>query len=583
MKRSMGRMVTMLAAAAFAHAAWSQGLTPPGPENEDIAAQIGAKLPAYWTITTTNVSEPVPSGTPVTPKLGWRFAALIEPRETLYHAVEENVEGLTILTPSAGADGEGGETLYGTAEAQFHGGTWMLEVTIENEAYLTRGRPKSYFAGRTVVEGSAEVARAREQAAARAQAAREADHAGALENDRLEHERALAALADAHAREIEAARLELATVTERHKAALEAAREAAATELRTAQNAGEAALAVKRRELEDQLAMREAEFNSEAAARTAELEALTAAAGDAEALRAQAEATTRMMEALSAALATLENAQAEAFAGTGRVIEQRVGAVATLLAQARGAGDANAYRAVLETARESESAWLEEQAIRHGLASDDAEIRQQAWMGLTQSALANTPEGVALIAAHLDKEGDDPATLGFVLEALGPRLGESAKLRSIVANALPMAEQWANEIVGFSAQQGTYSTAAAALGAPDTDHCQGTSTIWSTKDPEPTVEWLRVRFETPVLMPTVTVAERRQTGLVTALSLWDRDGIETRYEVDDQEAGCKRDAKFELPEHAGFVRGVTVWVQTKENTSWGVDAVGITGLTIPDG
>ena len=97
--------------------------------------------------------------------------------------------GLVTGADVAGRDLEAvmaGEVDVATAAAQFRDGAWALAVAIENDAYRTRGKPRGYFPGQIVVQGSPEEREARDARAQRAADALREQHAQALEAEHAE-------------------------------------------------------------------------------------------------------------------------------------------------------------------------------------------------------------------------------------------------------------------------------------------------------------------------------------------------------------------------------------------------------------
>ena len=583
-----------------------QGVTPPPPTAEDIRTQIAKGLHAYWSVTGLNTSEPVPGGDVLAPTMGWRFAATVEPTTPLYRAVEENPDGLTVLDPQAkGSD----EVLYGVAEARFRGGKWTLGVTIENDAYVTRGKPRSFFAGETVIAGTPEEAAARERRAERERNALQAAHEIAMEAQRLEHERALAAIKASHDAALKDTEAELTRALQAEEQRINATLQAAEKRLLATVEAGKKRAETQQAELDQELAAQtarlariktvhetelaaaaeanaaeiagqQAQFVAEAEERRTQLAQLAAASEEAQALATQATETAEAMRRLETAMAALSEAHANALAATTKVLEARSTTVTTLLEKAEGADKGNAYRNLLRSARDSGNIWLEEQAIRYGLGGTDQAVRRAAWLALATSEVKQSADGRALIASHLKAITEDRRLLEDVLDALQPQLAEDARLRTRVRETLLSARQWASEVMGYSAQRGTYNKATSALGAPDSNHCQGANTLWSSERTEDGSDWIHVRFDEAMMMPTVIVEERRSTGLVTAITLGNRDGSEQRYEVVSTEDNCMTSARFEFTEHVGPVREVTVEVTTRAYENWGIDAIGLEGTTL---
>ena len=124
----------------------------------------------------------------------WRFETVITPKEPLY-LQEGTRENLVLLRPTLKPGDR--ETLYGLARATFRAGSWRVQVSPENKPFETRGRPKSYHPGRTVVIGSAE--ERVELAAA---------HEEALKVLQSQQERALATARETHRAALEAAKAE---------------------------------------------------------------------------------------------------------------------------------------------------------------------------------------------------------------------------------------------------------------------------------------------------------------------------------------------------------------------------------------
>ena len=125
---------------------------------------------------------------------------------------------------------------------------------------------------------------------------------------------------------------------------------------------------------------------------------------------------------------------------------------------------------------------------------------------------------------------------------------------------------------------GGYYEAAHVPGAADVEDCGNSyQKAWRPRYGETTVS-IRVAFETPVLLPTVTVHEVGGAAFVRKLTLWGPEGEATEYEVEDPMIGCGGAAKFRLYQHPAPVLAVTVTIAWTEDEA--VDAISLTGIPI---
>ena len=529
--------------------AWlsSEAATPDAPSTEAVPTVLEETLPAFWRVHQLVLSDPVDYGNAVEPDWRWRFEAAITPRETLYAQVEKL--GDVVLVDRTHEAKTSQLSMYGIARATFHAGRWEFEIKLENRPFESQGQPRSFFKSRTAVSGSEEERELRDNA----------------------HQRFVRELEAKHARE-------RAEAEERHRSELAAAGEAQRRRLAELETEHETALAAWKMDLAARAERRREEIAAELELAAINQDRMRKATASADELSELAAATETSMAALEARLDTLASQEAETLTATAGVIEGRAKALQTLLAELDGAASAERYRIVLDTVSETDSPWLAEAAVRHGLGAEDEAMQRYAWLRLVESTLIATPNGQILLGEHVEALKEKPTLLGFVLGKVGPRFSDNPATLQMLTARLPSIEQWASAVESYSSTPHHGNEAKTVLGAPDSDRCMlGSGQGWKHRRNDKTPS-IRVRFDDPVLLPTVTVQQARASGFVRKLTLWGPGGEATQYEVKDTMTGCGGAARFPLYQHPGTVIAVSVWVDP--GTKGGIDAIGLAGVPV---
>ena len=529
--------------------AWldSKAATPDAPSTDAVPTVLDEALPGYWSVHRLVLSEPVDYGNAVEPDWRWRFEAAITPREALYAAVEKL--GDVVLVERTLEPKTSQQSMYGIARATFQAGSWKFELKLENRPFENQGQPRSFFKARTAVAGSEEERELRGNA----------------------HQRFVRDLEAQHARERTEAE-------ERYRNELVAAGEAQRQRLAELETEHETALAAWKMELAARAERRREEVAAELELASVNQGRMRKATASAEELSELAATTERSMAGLEARLETLASQEAETLAATQRVVEARARALQTLLGELDGAAKAERYRIVLDTVTETDSPWLIEAAIRHGLISKDAAMQQHAWLRLMESTLIDAPNGQILLAEHVETLKDKPTLLAFVLGKAGPRLATSPSTVQMLTTRLPSIDQWASTVESVSSSSGRQNRSKNTLGAPNNTGCKlDRGQGWKPRSNDETPS-IRVRFEDAVLLPTVTVHQAGGAGFVRKLTVWGPGGEKAEYEVQDTMTGCRGASRFRLYQHPGAVVAVSVWVDA--GTRGGIDAIGLAGIPV---
>ena len=124
-------------------------------------------------------------------------------------------------------------------------------------------------------------------------------------------------------------------------------------------------------------------------------------------------------------------------------------------------------------------------------------------------------------------------------------------------NILPSSAQWASEVVDFSSQHNDSNRPSRhILGNPKVTSCEPAELTarsnWAPSKRNNRIEYFRVRFAQPVLLPEISVHELVQLRFLRKIILWDPDGKGAEYEVLDPLAGqrqCLGFATFRIDEH----------------------------------
>ena len=600
-KDTYRRIVLTTAALALAGAlASGDAATTDPPAADVIGPEINAALPAYWTVQSLQLTGPVDYGNAIEPDWRWRFEAVLTPKEPLY--VEAGaVDGVVLLKPTLTAESQ--ETQYGTVRATFHAGRWNTEVSAENRPFDGRGLPGSFYAGRTVVEGSEEEQALRDNAHerfverlkdqhARQRAATEQQHKTELAGLESQHEATVAALKMNLAAEAQQQAEEVAAAETRHKSELDEAEaahrrslaEAAAAHrqaLATLEQQHASALEAVKTKLAADAALRREEFAADEALRAIDRQGMRQAITSAEQVTALATQTDAAMAALEAQLETLAAAEAATLAATAQVVKGREEALQTLLGELDAAGTDERYRIVLDSVSETDAPWLLESALRHGLRAEDPAMRRHAWLRLLQSEFIDTPNGQTVLAEHVHTLEHEPVLLTFLVGKLAPKMAQKPDLLRMLTANLPSVDQWATRLVSYSSQ---WYAATNVLGAADVKkRCDAGAYNQSwvvTKDFSGT-QSIQVGFDAPVLIPRVSVHEEHGTGFVRKLVLWSPEGQATEYTVDDPAIGLCGVAQFRLYEHPAPVLEVTVVIErSDEYLAEAIDAISLSGVPI---
>ena len=505
------------------------------PAKSDVESTIAEVLPGYWSLHSSALTGPVNYGTDVEPKLVWRFEMVITPKEPLY--VQEGTrENLVLLRPTLKQGDH--ETLYGLAEARFRAGSWRVQVSPENNPFETRGRPKSYHPGRTVVIGSAEE-----------QVELAAAHEEALKVLQSQYERALA------------------IARETHRAALEAAKEEHDADLAALKMRNERALRESTEMHRAALAKLESDLTERAKQLRLEIK--------------RAQLLAELAETAAAKLGVLHAKEAEMLAATDQLLGARHSEFNDLLETLGATSSAQSYRILLVTVSESASDWLFEAALRHGFEAEDEAMKEAAWIYLIQTDLEGASTLRPTLVDHVATLVNN-AKLRAVLQDHLAMPGETPRLRSFVRDALPSTSQWASEVVEFSSQYKNSDYAAVqVLGKPTLSSCADNKAAWAPGKKNAGVAFVRVRFPKPVWFPQIGVHESYGVGAVRRIVLWDDDGNDTEFDVQDTVMTCPDVAKFRFDQHRRPVKDVTVVLDTQSVSGWNeIDAISLTGTVL---
>ena len=134
----------------------------------------------------------------------------------------------------------------------------------------------------------------------------------------------------------------------------------------------------------------------------------------------------------------------------------------------------------------------------------------------------------------------------FVLGTVGPKLAGNPTTLQMLSARLPAIEQWASGVESNSSSTGHRYKSKNALGAPNNTGCRlDRDQGWKPRSNDKTPS-IRVRFEDPVLLPTVTVHQAGGAGFVRKLTLWGPGGEQAEYEVKDTMTGCRGASRFRL-------------------------------------
>ena len=534
------------------------------PTNDDVESTIADALPAYWSLHGSLVTGPVNYGTAVEPEFVWRFETVITPKEPLY--VQEGTRANVVLLQPTLKPGDD-ERIYGLVGATFHAGNWRLQVAPENKPYENRGQPASYFPGRTVVIGSAE---------------EEVEFAAA-------HRRTVQLLQSEHEAELAALKLE-------HQSALDKAGETHGAALAAARASHEADLAA----LKTRNARAVDEATETHRGTLAQLELELKAKADQHRLEiAQAESLTELAQTAARKLGALREKETEMLAATEALFGVRQSAVEDLLAQLGAPFSPQSYQTLIVTVSETESDWLVEAVLRHGLEADEQALNETAWIHLIQNDLAGPPTLRPILADHVADMADSPRIRAVLQDRLAAA-GESSRLVSFLAEhaptfsgvpevarvireALPSLSQWATTLVAFSSRYGSGADydATQVLGSPNVQSCDDSAAAWAPATKDAGEEYVRVSFATPVWFPEVGVHENYSVGAVRRIVLWDDEGGSTEYEVQDNLETCPGVARFRFEEHHQPVQELTVVLNTKSVPGWNeIDAISLTGTVL---
>ena len=401
------------------------------PTADEVEKLIATDLPGYWKVDQLSLSDPVDYGNPIEPEWRWRYEALIAPKEPLYVDGGRH-EGVVLLELSLGP--ESPQTLYGVVIATFQAGSWSGEAQHENRPFDHGGQPASFFPGRTVVVGSPEEREMRAATRQRELEELEATHKAKVAASKIEHQGELAAAKEAHR-----------AVLERLKADLEAERER-----RQDEHQNELARAAAQHA--EQLATLEADLKAKAERRRVEI--------------TESEKLTELTAEATERLTVLHAAEADMLAASERVHEARRAALKKLFDTLGVVTSPDGYLALLDTASDSELAWVHVAALRHGLGSDDLALSKAAWRHLLQADMNSNPELRSLLADHIQVFSGRPEMLPIIKELFPLLTGHPEALQRI-RDTLPSTSQWASEVVDFSSQySGEHGAAKQALGPP---------------------------------------------------------------------------------------------------------------------
>ena len=340
---------------------------------------------------------------------------------------------------------------------------------------------------------------------------------------------------------------------------------------------------------------------------------------------AQAEELTELAETATHKLAALHRKEAEMLAATEQVFDTRTSAMNNLFRKLQTTDSAGSYQVLIDAVSKTESAWMFEAVMRHGLDSDDQAMWEAAWFHLIQTdfegatalrptlsgqvaRLGKSPRLWAVLVNRVTGLSEDSLLWAFLVDHATDLVGgASATLATdlvggasaaLAANILrknpalagplraqlPSTTQWAVEVVDFSSEYSSHDGAVKqVLGQPDSPSgCRDHISMWAPRGENDGIEYVRVRFDKPVMFPEIGVHEPHRVGTVRKIVLWDNDGVSAEYDVQDPLRDCPGVAKFEFHQHVEPVTGVTVVVDTRvHNARSKVDAISLTGWVMP--
>lgn len=146
--------------------------------------------------------------------------------------------------------------------------------------------------------------------------------------------------------------------------------------------------------------------------------------------------------------------------------------------------------------------------------------------------------------------------------------------------------QWAEWASASSEYSPTGWSADAALGEPDTDitdsACSDEPSAWASADSD-TMEWLELRYETPVIPLEVRIIQTYGPDQVTRVEVIDlEDNYFTIYESDPIELDsnvCPYELTISVTDVDALVNGIRITIDQTEIEDWNeIDAVQLNGL-----
>jgi hypothetical protein len=144
-------------------------------------------------------------------------------------------------------------------------------------------------------------------------------------------------------------------------------------------------------------------------------------------------------------------------------------------------------------------------------------------------------------------------------------------------------DQWANSVIGYSSQWDGWSSAAQALGAPDTFAYVDSGTAWAPVPMNGSMEFIALGYSTPVYASGVTIRETYGNGCVYQVDVLDQNNVlHTVWTgTDPSPPGSPVDFLVSFSQTAFLVTGVEIYVNTNQNLStWEeIDAVQLSGST----
>ena len=490
----------------------ASGDTP--PDAGKIENFIALTLPGYWKVERLSLTDPVDYGNQVEPEWRWRFEAVITPNEALF--VEADRDGdIVLLEP--GLDPESRQTLYGIVVTTFRAGEWSGDIRHENRPFDHGGKPASFFAGRTLVVGSAEERELRDKTQERALEKLEATHEAERAALKLAQEAALARIGDMH-------RTALARLASEHDADMKR---------REAEHHKKVAGASAQHM--DQLAQLEVELKAEAKRRRLEI--------------SESQKLTELTSEATRRLDALHDAESGMLAASERVFAARATALKELVDTLGMVTKVDGYLALLDTASESELDWMHVAVLRHGLQDDNSDIRNAARLDLLGADLESKPRLHALLKERLERIGDRPELQDFLAKHASGFISNHA-LRNLLLDHLPFVQQWASRVVDASPSYGDRHSPEWALGEPSVVQCNPRANKMDWAPNGGGTQFIRVAFEIAVLFPRIDVYEISKCGFVRKIILSDGKGYDTTYEVEDKLKQCPGTSAFRLYEPA---------------------------------